>query len=249
MVQIIEYAAVIAAAIYAVGLARRHGMDPVGTLAMAIIVSFGGGTLRDLLLDRHPLFWIEREQYVAVVAGITALSVLAPERVARLEGWLMLPDALGLGLFAITGVVIAQREGAGPLVSSLMGVVTGTFGGVIGEVICNRVPSLFSSTTPLYASCAFAGAWCYLIPVWVGASPQAVQPFAVAVVVTLRLIAVRRDWRLKPVGGPDDAASAADLIGPVQPPSFQPFGERRAPASRKPPKSSRKAKASRRRGR
>ncbi|QDT15570.1 trimeric intracellular cation channel family protein [Alienimonas californiensis] len=214
MVQIIEYAAVVSAAIYAVGLASRHGMDAVGTLALAVIVSFGGGTLRDLLLDRHPLFWIARERYVVVVAFIVTIGVLAPRRVARLEGWLRVPDALGLGTFAITGVVIARQEGAGPLVSALLGVVTGTFGGVMGEVVCNRVPSLFKPSTPLYASCAFVGAWCFLIPVQLGADPRAVQPFAVAAIVVLRLIAVRRQWKLKPVGD-SVAPTAEEDLAPV----------------------------------
>ena len=216
MVQVIEYAAVVFAAVYAVGLAGRHGMDPVGTLATAVMVSFGGGTVRDLLLDRHPLFWIEREHYVAVVLGIALLGILAPRRVLWLERWGTVPDALGLGLFAVAGTVIAQKEGAGPLVSALLGVVTGTFGGVIGDVICNRVPSLFRPA-PLYATCAFVGAWCWLIPVRLGADPQLVQPFAVAAVVLLRLTAVRRDWVMQPVAGgaaaaPDAAQSSGGVI-------------------------------------
>ena len=248
MVQIIEYAAVVSSAAFAVGLASRHGMDAVGVLALAIIVSFGGGTLRDLLLDRHPLFWIANERYVIVVATIVALGVLAPRPIARLEGWLRVPDALGLGTFAITGVVIARQEGAGPLVSALLGVVTGTFGGVMGEVICNRVPSLFKPSTPLYASCAFFGGWCFLIPVELGADPRAVQPFAVAAIVALRLIAVRRDWKLKPVGGAD-AATEADDATPESPPSPQFSGVKRAATARTRSKSSRKPRSSAQRSR
>ena len=200
MVPLIEYAAVVSAAIYAVGLAARHGMDPVGTLATAFAVSFGGGTLRDLFLDRHPLFWVANERYVAVVLAIGLAGCLAPRAAFRLERWITVPDALGLGLFAVAGTAVARAQGAGPVVSALLGVVTGTFGGVIGDVICNRVPSLFRPA-PLYATCAFAGAWCYLGAVAAGADPAAAQPAAVAAVVALRLIAVRRDWVMRPVGG------------------------------------------------
>ncbi|MEM9701837.1 MAG: trimeric intracellular cation channel family protein [Planctomycetota bacterium] len=216
MVQLIEYAAVVSSAIYAVGLAGRHGMDPVGTLSTAMIVSFGGGTLRDLFLARRPLFWIEQEEYVVVVLTIAAVGAFFPKLAARSERWLTVPDALGLGLFAVSGTAIARQEGAGPLVSSLLGVVTGTFGGVIGDVVCNRVPSLFRPA-PLYATCAFVGAWCLLIPVWAGADSRAVQPFAVAAVVTLRLIAVRRDWTMKPVGDsrPADELQSSGVNGPA----------------------------------
>ena len=95
----------------------------------------------------------------------------------------------------------------------MLGVVTGTFGGVIGDVICNRVPSLFRPA-PLYATCAFAGAAVYLAAVAAGVRGDAAQPAAVAVAVFLRLVAVRRQWVMRPVGGEASAppdAPAADL--------------------------------------
>lgn len=227
-------------------------MDPVGTLATAMIVSFGGGTLRDLFLDRHPLFWIEREEYVAVVLGIAAVGVLLPRWAERSERWLTAPDALGLGLFAVSGTAIARQEGAGPLVSALLGVVTGTFGGVIGDVVCNRVPSLFRPA-PLYATCAFVGAWCLLIPVRLGADPRAVQPFAVAATVLLRLIAVRRGWSMKPIGGaapvPDDDPPPPPRSPPVQSPPVQSGGVNGAATARRRSRSARKPKSSAQRSR
>ena len=212
MVHVIEYAAVVSAAVYAVGLAGRHGMDPVGTLATAMAVSFGGGTLRDLFLDRAPLFWVAHEEYVAVVFGIGLVGSVVPRAAAWLERWSTVPDALGMGLFAVAGASVARTEGAGPLVSAILGVVTGTFGGVIGDIVCNRVPSLFRPA-PLYATCAFAGACVFLAAVAAGARADAAQPAAVAVAVFLRLAAVRRNWVMRPVGGGASAPAAEPAIG------------------------------------
>ena len=143
MYHIIELSAVIASAVYGVLLARRHDMDFVGVFCLAFVVAFGGGTLRDLFLDRHPLFWIREDHYPVIVFGIALVTSIIPKLTASTERFLSLPDALGLGLFSVAGTSAAIGEGTSWFVASLLGAVTGTFGGVIGDVICNRVPSLF----------------------------------------------------------------------------------------------------------
>ena len=80
--------------------------------------------------------------------------------------WLYVPDALGLGLFSIVGVNYAWRPGTSLFVATLFGVITGSFGGVIGDIVCNEVPSLFCAGTPLYATCSFLGCWLYLGIEW-----------------------------------------------------------------------------------
>jgi uncharacterized membrane protein YeiH len=172
MLTTIEFMAVIAYACYGILLGCRKRMDVVGICAVAFAISFGGGTLRDLFLDRHPLFLI-----------------------AKLEPYLLIPDALGLALFTVTGVGYALEAGTSPIIAAIMGVVTGTFGGVIADVLSNEIPTLFRSA-PMYAICAFIGSWVYLGLVSLGA-PEAVAPLCgIIFIFCLRIAAIKWDIRL-----------------------------------------------------
>jgi uncharacterized membrane protein YeiH len=199
MLQLIELLAVISAAVYGVLLARRKEMDFVGVFSVALVVAFGGGTLRDVLLDRTPLFWIQHAHYPVLVFSLALAATLARrwtvwQRWA--ERWLFLPDAFGLGLFSMVGAGFALEANTSLFVASLFGVMTGTFGGVIGDIVCNEVPSLFRPHSTLYATCAFVGCWVYLLLDQFNL-PQSITLWSgILTIVVLRLIAVRWDLRL-----------------------------------------------------
>ncbi len=199
-IHVIEFIAVLAGGIYGVLLARRSRMDLVGVFSVAFILAFGGGTLRDLFLDRHPLFWIKHEEFPISVFFLAVISSFIPRFPTWVSKSLCLPDALGLGLFSILGASFALDAGTSWFVASLLGVVTGTFGGVMGEVICNEVPSLFT-TAPLYATCAFTGCWIYLpVQGWLSVPDDLAMLIGASVIVLFRLIAVHQDWKLRPHG-------------------------------------------------
>ncbi|MCA8982162.1 MAG: trimeric intracellular cation channel family protein [Planctomycetaceae bacterium] len=196
MTSLIELLAVLSGGTFGILLARKKQMDFVGVFSIALATAFGGGTLRDLFLDRHPLFWIENHHYPVIIFSLSLLFSLQ----RRVPGWveriLPLPDALGLGLFSVAGVSVALDAGCSLFIAALMGVITGTFGGVIGDVVCNEIPSLFSPHTPLYATCSFLGCWGYLL-LRLGGLPEAVNMLsALTLIVVLRLLALRYDWRL-----------------------------------------------------
>ncbi|MCA9742568.1 MAG: trimeric intracellular cation channel family protein [Deferribacteres bacterium] len=195
MLVTIEFCAVISSAIYGILLACRKELDVVGVFAIAFTISFGGGTLRDVFLDRHPLFWIANDHYVVIVLVLSISGAILPRLVARLEKFLLVPDALGLALFSITGAGYALEGGTSLLIASMMAVLTGTFGGVIADVIINEIPRLFRSA-PLYAICAFTGTWVYLIlqQFNLPASIPIISGFAA--IFLLRMAAVRWDIRL-----------------------------------------------------
>jgi uncharacterized membrane protein YeiH len=109
--------------------------------------------------------------------------------------FLHVPDAIGLALFTITGVAYALDSGTSLFIAALMGTVTGTFGGVLGEVVCNEIPSLFRSA-PLYATCAFTGAWLYLLGSLTSLPLGVVSLTAATLIVLFRLLAVKYDLRL-----------------------------------------------------
>jgi len=194
MLPFLEFLAVVSAACFGILLARSKGMDMVGVCALAFTVAFGGGTLRDVLLDRRPLFWIANEHYAWTVFGLAIVGSLLPRLPARLERWLHLPDALGLGLFSVVGAGIALGQGTSAFIAALFGVITGTFGGVIGDIVSNEIPSLFRPTVPLYASVSFVGCWLYFALVRLGLDDALAQWCAVAAIVTLRMVALRRGW-------------------------------------------------------
>ncbi|RPH46142.1 MAG: trimeric intracellular cation channel family protein [Burkholderiales bacterium] len=196
-----EIAALVAFAISGYLEAERRGMDPIGHFALAFVAAFGGGTLRDVLIDRRPLFWIEHHEWVVAVFALSLLLPwLARDRVRpwveRLVPW---PDALGLGLFAATGTALSVDAGLPPFVAVMMGVITATFGGVIVDVLCNEVPRIFRRTE-LNATCAFACGW-VVVGLEMLAAPR---PLAIAAGATLgfglRMLAVRLGWRLPALG-------------------------------------------------
>lgn len=191
---LIEFLAVIVSAIYGVLLAARKGMDVVGVFVVAFAVAFGGGTLRDLFLDRTPLFWIGNAHYPVVVLAIALLSGIILRFVGRIRPYLLLPDALGMALFTLTGTAYAMEAGTSPFVAVLLGVITGTFGGVLGDVICNEVPSLFIPS-PLNATCAFTGAWVYWgMLEWGEFAETYALTGGLVTTVAFRLAAVKWNW-------------------------------------------------------
>lgn len=209
MLQGIEFLAVLASAGFGILLARSKHMDFVGVYTVALATAFGGGTLRDLFLDRHPLFWIDKPYYALMVFALAILGMIAGKIVddAEFRRFLHIPDALGIGLFSIVGAGFAMEANTGFFIASLFGVITGCFGGVIADIICNEVPSLFRKT-PLCATCAFVGSWVYLLLTTIPDVPETLSAtVAISVIVAMRLLAVRYGWTL-PLSTPAPTAKS-----------------------------------------
>lgn len=193
----IEIAGTLAFAMSGLIEAARRRMDVVGVAAVSFFAAFGGGTLRDLLLDRRPFFWVQYDEYIWAVLVLAVLGGLGL-RVAHLAPTarpMLWADALGLGLFAASGAGIATDLGQAPIVCALMGVVTAVFGGVMRDLLCGQVPVVFRDRRP-YAVCAFAGAWIYL-----GVSASPIPEWAALLCGTgaaagLRLLSLARNWQV-----------------------------------------------------
>jgi uncharacterized membrane protein YeiH len=197
LLQVIEILGILAFAFSGFVEARRKDMDLVGVFTVAFITAFGGGTLRDLLLDRRPLFWVEHQEYTLLVFIVTLVVTpfMRHLRFSFSEKLLVTADALGLALFSVLGTSLAQRNGMPLFVSTMMGVITGIFGGVLRDVICNEIPMVFRRGQ-LYATCAFAGCWCYLLLGMAGASEAVSLSASILLTVVFRLAAVRYNLRL-----------------------------------------------------
>ncbi|MEY2900757.1 MAG: hypothetical protein RL247_923 [Actinomycetota bacterium] len=172
-------------------------LDVVGVAVIAFLTAFGGGTLRDVLLDRGPFFWVANEGWVWAVI---ALAVIGPlflrarhiEPTAKAMQW---PDAVGLGLFAASGTQVALESGTTPLVATLMGVVTAVFGGMIRDTLVNDIPWVVSSFQ-LYAVIAFAGGWLVWVLGALGLAPVFAVALGAVVTIVLRVMAIVFNWRL-----------------------------------------------------
>jgi len=195
VINIITIAGLAAFTVSGVIVAKRKDMDAFGCMSVAFITALGGGTLRDVLLGRYPLFWIAHEWYAIGVFVFAAILFYCSRFTALRERAILIPDALGLGLFSVTGATYALEAHTSYIVASILGVITGVFGGVLRDVICNEIPIVFSRTQ-LYATCALAGVWTYIILDHFGVDSAWSLSAGVAVTFLTRMAAVFFDLRL-----------------------------------------------------
>ena len=199
----IEVMGLLAFAVSGYLTAEERRMDSVGHFAIAFVTAFGGGTLRDLLIDRRPLFWVQHQEWVLVVL---VLCLVLPwlVRVRSLPGFsraVAWSDALGMGLFAVSGAALAMKAGMPLFIASMMGVITACFGGVIRDVVCNEVPRIFQRTE-LNATCAFVGAWVYIGGASVGVDQVLAMTLGTVTTFGMRMGALTWGWKLPQVGPP-----------------------------------------------
>ena len=198
----IGMAAVAVSALTGVMEAERKEVDLIGATFVAVATALGGGTIRDLLLNRN-VFWIADQAYLitAVVCGIIAFFILRQRDIpAR---WLLVPDAIGLALFTALGTQAALQWHAPWLAASLLGVITGVFGGVLRDVLCNEVP-LVMRAGELYATAAWLGALLQIGLVEAGGHPLAASMTGMAAILLIRLGAIRYHWKLPAFSEPSE---------------------------------------------
>lgn len=174
-------------------MAGRKSMDIFGVLVIAITTAMGGGTLRDLLLDRHPVAWIRDDSYLWV-ASLGALATVLWVRFTRPlpEAGLLVADAAGLAVFTVSGASIALAAGTPASTAVIMGVMTGVAGGVLRDVLCNEIPLVFQKE--IYATACLAGAVVLIALRELALPVNVVAALAMASVFGIRLAAIR--WRL-----------------------------------------------------
>jgi uncharacterized membrane protein YeiH len=197
VVPTVEFVAVIALAFSGFAEARKKDMDVVGVFAIAFITAFGGGTLRDVLLDRRPFFWVAHSEYVVMLLVLTLLAAPLLRWAQRVipEFAFVLADAIGLGLFSIAGLSVSLAAGMPMIIAAMYGVITGICGGVLRDVILNEVPMVLRDRKP-YALAVLAGCGCYLLIVKLGTTEQIALWSSATLIVAVRMLAWRSDWKI-----------------------------------------------------
>ncbi len=174
--------------------AGRKKFDLLGVAVIATVTAIGGGTIRDVLLNRHPVFWIEDPSYLVVIflaAGTTMLFARF-RKLPQLA--LLIADAFGLALFTISGAQVAERQNISGIVVVVMGTITGTAGGLLRDVLSAEVPLLLRQAD-LYATAAIIGSTAYLVFKAAGANQTYAALAGMAAVIGLRLAAIL--WKLQ----------------------------------------------------
>jgi len=174
--------------------AGRSGLDLLGVVVIAALTAVGGGTLRDLLLARHPIFWIADPTYLVVISAAALLTVASARLLRPPRNALLLADALGLALFAMSGAQIAEATGGSPLVVVLMGTMTGVAGGVLRDLLCGEIPLILRRD--VYATAAIGGISSYLILQSLGMGRSWASAVGMTLVVGLRVLAIVWGWQL-----------------------------------------------------
>jgi uncharacterized membrane protein YeiH len=195
----IEASAVIVSAVSGMIAAREKQLDIVGTYFIAFITAFGGGTLRDVLLNRRPLFWVSHQEYPIIIFILSILFLYSSQGLTPVRPFARrlfdLIDALGLALFSLSGISYALTDRIPPFIAVLFGVITGVFGGVLRDITLVQIPAIFRQA-PLYATCSFVGGWVYILLLLFKFPPSFAGAAGFAAVVILRMLALHYHLKL-----------------------------------------------------
>ena len=181
--------------------AARKGMDIFGFFVLALMPAVGGGTLRDVILDRHPVFWIDDVSYVAVALVCAVVVYFSFYRPGGRQQVLIWMDAMGLALFATLATRICLEYETGPVVAIMLGVASAVTGGMIRDIICNEIPLIL--TREIYATAAFISSATFVLMYYLGIDSRISLSVAVLAGFTMRGLSILFDWTL-PAAKPRD---------------------------------------------
>lgn len=172
----------------------RRQMDLFGVLVLGTVTAVGGGTLRDLLLGDVPPFSLKDETYIYIAIAVSLAVFARRNRFKTFEKPLLYFDAIGLGTFVVIGTTKAIDFQLGALGSVLMGVMTGTAGGVLRDLLANQVPLILRRE--IYASACLAGGTLLVALEHFGMARPAAALLSAGTVILVRLLAIYYDWSL-----------------------------------------------------
>ena len=187
---LIESMGIISFALSGILVARQYDFDPVGTYVIACSSAFGGGTIRDILLDRSSIYWFQHSEY-PILIFFMVLFFYFVKNVKFSVNWLLIPEAVGLALFTVSGAQIAIDSGVSPIIVAILATITASFGGLVQDLMCNRVPTLFLKGVNLYATGSFIGGFIYVGLLKLNLSISFISGVVFLFVLLYRLLAIR----------------------------------------------------------
>jgi uncharacterized membrane protein YeiH len=170
-------------------MGMRRRMDLFGLCVVGTVTALGGGSIRDMILGHYPLGWVAHPEYLLFTMGAAVTAALLARRLHRLKTAFLVMDALGLVAFTVIGCNIAATTEAHVAVVVLMGVITGVFGGLLRDILCNQVPLVLRRD--LYATVSLVTGVLYVGLLHFGFGPDLATAVAIGAGFSLRLIAIR----------------------------------------------------------
>lgn len=192
IIDVLSFIGIFVFAISGFATAANKKLDLFGGIIIAMVTALGGGTLRDLLLN-EPVNWLANPvgMYLAIVGGLSAM--LFKRHMIKLRKTLFLFDTIGISLFTISGIQLAQSQGYNSFVLIIIGVISATFGGVIRDILCNEIPLIFRKE--IYATACILGAMIYLVLDYYELNLVLKTVIACASIISIRTLAVVKGYR------------------------------------------------------
>lgn len=176
---------------------REKKLDLFGIFIIAFVTALGGGTLRDMMIGRTPVFWMKEPIYFAMIFFGALFALVLQNKIHYLRKSLLLFDTIGLAFFTILGAEIALSFNLHPVVVISVATMTACFGGVIRDILCNEIPVIFHRE--IYATACVVGSIVYLGLKEIGFMSDYIYLVAIAVIIAIRLLAVKYAFELPKV--------------------------------------------------
>lgn len=170
-------------------VAMQKKFDFFGIFIVAFVTALGGGTLRDILVGREPVGWMQETYYVYTILITVVLAIIFRNKIKYLSKSMFLFDTIGLGIFTIVGTKIGMEFNLSPIISVLLGTMTAAFGGVIRDILCNKIPVIFRGE--IYATAAILGSITFLVLNKFDLNININYIITTSIVIVIRLVAVK----------------------------------------------------------
>lgn len=198
MFHLLDVIGTMAFAISGVLTALNKKLDPFGVFIIAFVTAVGGGTLRDVLIGRTPVGWMQDITYVYMISLGFFLALIFRKKLDRLRKSLFLFDTIGLGVFTLIGLEKGIEIGLHPIICIALGTMTACFGGVIRDILCNEIPIIFRRE--IYATICIIGGIVFFALKYFNLNNDILYLVTSSVIITIRLMAVKFKWYLPTIG-------------------------------------------------
>ena len=168
--------------------AMHKRLDPFGVLIIAFATAVGGGTIRDVLLPEKSVFWLEQTSYIYFILAGTIFAIVFKSRLFHINRPLLFFDAIGLGLYTITGVQIGLEYNLASVNCIILGTITGVFGGILRDILVTEVPVIFKKE--VYATVCILGSILYLVLHRLNVENPLLQIIPVLFIIGSRLVVI-----------------------------------------------------------
>lgn len=194
LIYILDLTGTFVFAISGIRVAARNNMDIFGASVVGFVTAIGGGTVRDLLLDSHPITWMADMSYPVVILAALPFTYFAGKKLDDYSRTLFIFDTIGIALFTMTGMEKALTFGFNPFIAGTMGMISAVVGGVIRDTLCREIPLVFRKE--IYATACLTGAVVFYLGIYFNLPDNINYLLTTAVIILIRTVAIRKNLSL-----------------------------------------------------